>query len=368
MILIFADINKFKGDKAEVWTNYKVDEVMTPLNVDRLAKYLKWSNYNHQKAKHLIQGFSDGFDIGYRGPVMRREKANNIPITVGSEAEMWSKLMKEIKLGRLAGPYHEEDIPFKYFVQSPIGLVPKAGNQTRLIFHLSYNFGPEENQQSVNHYIPKQWCSVKYRDLDYAVDTCLKLIQVEEERRSNLGIFERMITEHITTSIYFSKSDLESAFHSLPILPQQCCYLLMMMKNPNTGRSVFVIDKCLPFGLSISCARYQDFSNCLKHIIEFVTGRHYTVTNYLDDFLFIASDEQECNNAVRSFLRLCDDIGCPVSRHKTEWASTKMTFLGILLNGESLTLSIPLDKVDKAKRLLNWVVDRKRSQLNLCKD
>ena len=33
-----------------------------------------------------------------------------------------------------------EEIFYKYFVQSTIGLVPKAGNKTHLIFHLSYDF------------------------------------------------------------------------------------------------------------------------------------------------------------------------------------------------------------------------------------
>ena len=37
--------------------------------------------------------------------------------------------MKEVKLGRVAGPFLK--VPFDNYIQSPIGLVPKAGGGTR---------------------------------------------------------------------------------------------------------------------------------------------------------------------------------------------------------------------------------------------
>ena len=80
--------------------------------------------------------------------------------------------MKEVRLGRVAGPFNE--VPFDNFIQSPIGLVPQAGgNQTRLIFHLSYDF--KDGFRSVNYHTPREKCTVRYRDLDSAVRTYLKL-------------------------------------------------------------------------------------------------------------------------------------------------------------------------------------------------
>ena len=64
--------------------------------------------------------------------------------------------MKEVQCKRVAGPYDE--VPFHYFVQSPIGLVPKSGGDgTRLIFHLSHDFGP--NCKSINANIPQERCT-----------------------------------------------------------------------------------------------------------------------------------------------------------------------------------------------------------------
>ena len=90
-------------------------------------------------------------------------------LRVGSQTELWNKVMKEVELGRYAGPY--ESPPFENYVQSPIGLVPKdKGLKTRLIFHLSY----PRSGDSVNSGIPKDQCSVKYPDFEEAVKLCIR--------------------------------------------------------------------------------------------------------------------------------------------------------------------------------------------------
>ena len=58
------------------------------------------------------------------------------------------------------------------------------------------------------------------------------------------------------------------------------------------------------------------------------------MTNYLDDFLFIAELDQMCNTLVRTFLALCSYIQFPVSQEKTEFATTKIEFLGLILDGK----------------------------------
>ena len=112
------------------------------------------------------------------------------------------------------------------------------------------------------------------------------------------------------------------------------------------------MDKCLPFGASISCAIFQAFSDALKHIMNVWTKADDNLTNYLDDFLFISLSKTGCDHLVSTFLELCRRIGCPVAEEKTEWRMTRIIFLGILLDGTSHTLSIPNDKRRKAVNLL----------------
>ena len=62
--------------------------------------------------------------------------------------------MKEVHLKRFAGPFNKAQLPFKKYIQSPVGLVPKGENETRLIFHLSYNFKGEK--KSINANTPRE--------------------------------------------------------------------------------------------------------------------------------------------------------------------------------------------------------------------
>ena len=69
----------------------------------------------------------NGFSIGYQGPTNRHDTSRNLPIHISSLTEIWNKVMKEVAEHRYAGPF--EVPPTEYFIQSPIGLVPKAGGK-----------------------------------------------------------------------------------------------------------------------------------------------------------------------------------------------------------------------------------------------
>ena len=128
-------------DKVDYFINHDLDSIVTPIKVQVLESLLKETNYNEDKTNYLIEGFKNGFNIGYRGPLNGADVSDNITLKagVGSKTEVWNKVMKEVGLKRYAGPY--ENIPFQNYMQSPIRLVLKdGGKQTRLIFHLSYNF------------------------------------------------------------------------------------------------------------------------------------------------------------------------------------------------------------------------------------
>ena len=201
--------------------NKDLTSIQTPVKVDELERLLRETDYDENEIEFLVKGFREGFDIGYEGPTDRCDLSNNIPIKeVGSHDEMWVKIMKEVKLNRYAGPFDE--VPYKFFMQSPIGLVPKAGNKTRLIFHLSYNF-KQSGLPSLNVATPKHKCSVKYPDMDWVIQTCFALEAIEE----NLPIF-------------FAKTDVQSAFSILPLNPNSYPWLILKAVNPATGKiSIF---------------------------------------------------------------------------------------------------------------------------------
>ena len=329
------------------FVNHDLESLITPLDVDKYEKLLLESDYSTEETKFLVNGFREGFDIGYTGPE-RRSESRNIPFTVGNHVEMWNKIMKEVQMKRVAGPY--EEVPFDNYIQSPIGLVPKAGNKTRLIFHLSYDF--DEENRSVNACTPRERCTVKYNDLDAAIQLCLQLHH-EAQRKNKEGDREELVI------IYLGKTGLSSAFRVLCMNRKSFRWLVFKAKDPKDGKVKFFVDKCLPFGASISCAHYQRFSNSLRHLIQYRTSRR-SINNYLDDFLFMALAKYICNMMIQRFLDLCSELRIPVANEKTEWATTTLIFLGILLDGEHLLLSIPIEKQEKALKLLQDISGKKK--------
>ena len=307
---------------------------------------MREAEHNEQETDFLYQGFKQGFDLGYRGPEIRADVADNIPFSVGVKFQMWEKIMTEVEMSCFAGPFKFGELPFKNYVQSPIGLVPKTGNKTRLIFHLSYQF--KNGNPSINQCTPKELSSVKYNDLDKAIKDCLELIKL-------LGVESGVI--------YFSKSDLKSAFRVLPLLVRFRPFLLLKAEHPVTGQWFFFIEKCLSFGASISCSHFQRFSNGLKAIVEYKANKilKTLVTNYLDDFLFIYITSDGCNKITIIFLEVCKDINFPVAEDKTEWASTMVVFLGMLLNGRTFTLSIPMEKRREAFNMVRKFKDKNKA-------
>ena len=347
------------------YENFDLETIITPVNVEQLVQLLNEVNYNKEEVLFLENGFKNGFDLGYEGPMTRQSIAANIPFTVGNKQELWSKIMREVKLKRVAGPF--KTVPFNDYVQSPIGLVPKAGSgdQTCLIFHLSYN-NKEDGLGSVNSAIPKNKCSVKYRDVDYAVNTYLHHYATEgsSDQRDSKEVDPDTVRKRLSSRwkdefdanhvkkkdlmIFAGKTDLKSAFRILGLSRESWRWLIMCTEDPATGTWYYFIDKCLPFGAISSCAIFQRFSDALQFLIEHKANVVGCVTNYLDDFLFIALTLIRCNQLINGFLLLCNEIGVPISAEKTVWGTDLIVFLGILLDGRNLILAIPNEKCERA--------------------
>ena len=337
----FYTFTEVEPEVLPFFTNFNLTDISTPIDADRFAALLIASGYDRGKTEFVVQGFKRGFHLCYEGPLDRRDEAQNLPFSVGNKIILWEKIMNEIKLGRFAGPYAETP-PFDNYVQSPVGLVPKSGGKTRLIFHLSYKF--KNGNRSVNAYTPEHLCTVHYNDLDSAVRNCLHLDEINKPE-----------------AIYLAKTDLMSAFRALPLSKESLPWVVMAVNHPISNKKYYLVDKNLPFGHSISCSLFQMVSDALKHVVEWAIGETCVVTNYLDDFLFIGISRNQCNHRVRTFLAICEQINFPVALDKTEFATTSLTFLGIGLNGDSRTLSVPEDKRLKALNLIRWFMARKKA-------
>ena len=256
--------------KPEYHINDNLTDIVMPVNHHRFQLLLKELGYPEELTEFIAKGFQEGFDIEYNGPVIRQSSARNLPFTIGNSTILWNKIMERVKLGRVAGPF--DAIPYQNYIQSPIGLVLKDdGRETRLISHLSYDF---PSHKSLNYHTPQELCSVRYQDLNQAVKRCLVIIHRFPPN----------------TKLFFGKTDIQSAFRILPLLAKCWKWLIIKAKDPKTGIFKFFVDKCLPFGASISCALFQKVSDGLAHILRFKMAlknpRSHDINNYFDDFYF----------------------------------------------------------------------------------
>ena len=257
----------------------------------------------------------------------------------GNKTILWNKIIKEVKVKRYAGPF--EQIPFDTYIQSPIGLVPKdSGRSTRLIFHLSYPRGARS--KSLNANTPKEMCSLAYPDFNKAIELCMRA-----------GV-----------SCSLSKSDMMAAFRNLGIKNSQWRWLVMKAESQIDGKIYYFVDKCLPFGASISCALLQEFSNAISHILRVKTKQDNV--NYLDDFLFIALLKAFCNAQVELFLDICRQINFPISIEKTFFSSTQMIFLGFLIDTVAQLVLVPKEKIHKGQELIEKALKKRKITVKQC--
>ncbi|XP_077790847.1 uncharacterized protein LOC144328967 [Podarcis muralis] len=299
----------------------------TPIRLEVLLTWLK-SYPNREAADYLGNGFSQGFRI----PVVESPVARN-PANQKSVRELpqvaRKKIAKEVAMRRMAGPFVTP--PFQNLHVSPLGIVPKkAPGEFRLIHNLSHPMGT-----SVNDVIPPELCSVKYASLDQAI----KLIR-------SFG-----------HSALLAKCDIESAFRLLPIHPEDF-WLLGFQFEGN-----YYFDKAMPMGCSIACAAFESFSTFLEWALKSKTGLS-GVTHYLDDFLVAsASDTGDCSVLLQAFADLTQELGVPLAADKTEGPSTRLTYLGILLDTVAQTSSLPSDKLANLRRVIEELLPLRKVSL-----
>ncbi|MCP3932906.1 MAG: hypothetical protein GY705_27860 [Bacteroidetes bacterium] len=90
------------------------------------------------------------------------------------------------------------------------------------------------------------------------------------------------------------------------------------------------------------------------------------MSHILDDFMFFGhKDTNECQLYLQAFLNLAESIGLKIKPEKTVWPSTSVELHGILFDSVSMTISLPADKTEKAKMLLDNMFKKRKVQLKL---
>ena len=290
--------------------------VSSPIDIYRLK--LELADHPDQNfVFNLITTLKEGARIGYSGPHSVRVSPNLISAAQHPDVVSLN-LQKEINLGRVAGPYPSPPLP--NFQCHPVGVVPKKhSSDWRTIYHLSY---PQGN--SINDHIPKDPYSLSYVRVNDAIN----------------------IIQSLGRGAFMAKTDLKSAFHLIPIHPDDWSLLGIYWQ------SQYYVDMYLPFGLRSAPFLSNQLSNALEWIVKH-NYRIQHVIHILDDFFIAEESKLACLTSFSTLLCVFMSLKAPVVSSKTIGPSQEIELMGIVLDSVRMEARLPQDKLSRIHDLLN---------------
>ena len=263
----------------------------------------------------MVNGFREGFDIGFVGP-FSATRPRNLLSARSNPSSVSEAVLKEVSRGHTSGPFAEP--PLTPFHCSPLGAVPKKDGTFRIILDLSSPRG-----QSVNEGISKEQFSVKYSSFDDAVS----------------------LVRSFGAYTFMAKLDIKHAFRLCPVRPDQWSLLGYCWDGQ------YFVDTRLPFGSRSSPFIFNAFADLLLWILVFVCAVP-SIIHYLDDFFLCASSSEECQAHMDTMVSLFSELGVPLAVDKTVGPATSVTYLGIEIDSSNLSIRLPVDKFEELLSLL----------------
>ena len=114
------------------------------------------------------------------------------------------------------------------------------------------------------------------------------------------------------------------------------------------------LDSALLFGLLSAPKIFNSLADALQWILE---SQEIDLIHYLDDFLiFGVPDSPEWRLAQERTESLCARLGIPITHHKTDGPTGRITFLGVELDAESGLVCLPEEKLQRLQReIRGWM-------------
>ena len=146
-----------------------------------------------------------------------------------------------------------------------------------------------------------------------------------------------------------AKIDIKAAYRLIPVHPADRWLLGMQFEG-----AIFM-DTVLPFGSRYAPKIFNAVANALEWACR--NNGVGNMLDYLDDFMvFGAPDSSECADYLMIVRSVFQRLGVPIAEHKTAGPLPVMTFLGVEIDSEQLTLRLPEEKLTEIRALiLSWL-------------
>ena len=288
------------------------------------------SHPNRYLVNYIINGLQYGFDIGFQG-LSTSTRPKNLRSAIDNKDKVSLAINKELCRGHTAGPFQSPPFPIVHC--SPIGAVIKKDNTCRLVLDLSQPKG-----FSINEYILKEDFAVQYTPFDEATD----LVRLA-------GQF-----------CYLSKLDIKHAFRLIPVHPSQWHLLCYWWEGK------YFVDTVLPFGLRSSPGIFNQFANLVCWVIKSKFGI-VSIIHYADDFFLVSGKDihiaqQQLDTVCQAF----QEMGIPLAKDKIVGPVQKLTYLGIEINSQDLTIEITEERyIELMSTFSQWLHKKTCTKLEL---
>ena len=289
------------------------------------------SRWNIKLLEHKLQGYHDkqiieGLKFGW--PTGRLPSLPDPEVTFKNHKgatdytqALREYINKEKTKGAIIGPFKE--IPFQDRVGiSPLSTRPKRQSlDRRVIVDLSFPPGKSVNDGMIKDNYLGFLAHLKFPRTD---DQAMRIAQLGK-------------------NTYMFKVDLARYFRQIPLDPGDYSMIGYIVD----GEHYF--DKVLPMGMRLAPYIVQRITDAIRYIHEQLG---FFLLNYVDDFLG-AETRARAQEAFHSLIQLLEDLRVETSPDKVIPPTTRIEFLGITFDSQTMTMEVSEDRIKEILMELN---------------
>ena len=282
-------------------------------------RYDSWAEMlpsNDPKRSFILNGVKSGFNIVEKGSNFEPVRLCNYKSA--TDPGIRDTVEAQIKEELANGQYIKVSQPPK--IISSLGSIPKKGSAKRRLIHdCSRPIGQALNDYAVHN-------PFKYQSLQDAIDVIKK-------------------------DSYLAKVDLSNAYRVVKIHPNNFEATGLAWTFTGQVEPTNLVDTRLPFGAKCSPEIFYELTQAVRRIM--LSRNSCDIIAYLDDFLIVGETYNECLASMNDLVVVLRYLGFRINYNKMEMPTKCLTFLGIELNSENLTMSLPQEKITDLNVTLN---------------
>lgn len=165
------------------------------------------------------------------------------------------------------------------------------------------------------------------------------------------------VADLINHNDYMCSVDISSVYRSVAINPANWEYQGVVWERDRSPK--YYLDTRLCFGI---CCAPCIFTQITKFIVNAMIRRGYPRTvSYIDDFWICENSYKKCMEGQHALITLLGELGFRVNWKKCISPTRKIKYLGIVVNSENMSLTLPEEKIQKLRKELEFFREKYRA-------